>query len=185
MEIIEFFGGVRIPITVVHVISVVVGMGGALTSDALFSFFSKDKHLNKTELSTLSFLSGLVFYSLIIISISGLAIFLSDIDKYLHSAKFLAKMSILALLIINGYFLNKYIWPHLLDRGFFTLKKERNIRRLAFVCGAVSVISWLFVCGLGVLDSVAMNYTKILTIYFSIIIIGVMIALLIEKKELN
>ena len=185
MEIAQFFQNIKIPLTVLHVIAVVFGMGSALVSDLLFSFFSKDKKLDSTEISTLSILANVVFYSLIIIVLSGLAIFLSDVDRYINSAKFLAKMSILLVLLINGYFLNKFLWPHLLNEGFFTLEKERNVRRLAFVSGAISVISWLSVCTLGVLNRLDMSYLSIISIYLSVVIFGVLVSLGVERKELN
>ncbi len=175
----------KIPATLVHVTSVVLGMGGALVSDVLFSFFGKDKKLNKTEINTLDVLSKLVFYSLFVIIFSGLFIFLGNIDKYINSAKFLSKMSILAVLLINGYFLNKYVWPHLLQKNFFTLKRERNVRRLAFACGAISVVSWLSVCLLGVLDNLDINYGLIMSLYAGVIFVSILVALTVEKREFN
>jgi hypothetical protein len=185
MEITEFFQIIKVPATVVHVIAVVFGMGGALVSDILFSFFSKAKKLNTTEISTLSILSNIVFYSLIVIVISGITIFLSDVERYMHSAKFLAKMSILLVLLINGYVLNKAVWPHLLNEGFFVLKKERSIRQLAFACGAVSVVSWLSVCTLGVLNKLNMSYSTIISVYLLILLFGVVVSLRMEKKEFD
>ena len=185
MEIIEFFQDIKIPATVIHVIAVVFGMGGALVSDVLFSFFSKDRKLNTTEIFTLSILRIVVFYSLILIALSGAIIFFSDIEKYSNSEKFLAKISILLMLLINGYVLNKYIWLRLLNKNFFTLKKERNIRKLAFACGAISVISWLSVCILGILDSLDMSYILIISIYLSVIFLGTIFSLLIEKREFD
>ncbi len=181
----EIFQEIKIPATILHVVSVVFGMGGALVSDLLFSFFSKDKNLNKTEITTLSILSSVVFYSLILIILSGIVIFLSNTEKYMNSDKFMAKMTILLVLCINGYFLNKYVWPHLLKRGFFTAKKERSIRKIAFFCGAVSVISWISVCALGVLDSSPIPYIYMIAIYGAIILAGGIIALSLERKELN
>ena len=185
MEIAEFFNNIETPLAIVHVGGVVLGMGGALVADMLFSFFSKDKKLNSTEIYTLSILSKLVLYSLIVIALSGLALFLSDVGEYINSAKFLAKMSILLVLLINGYLLNKYIWPHLLNKNFFTLKKERNIRRLAFVFGAISVISWLSVFALGSLHDLAVSYSSIISIYFVIVFLGIIISLWVEKREFN
>jgi hypothetical protein len=185
MEVVEFFEWSKTPATVVHVFSVVFGMGGALVSDVLFSFFSKDKKMSKGELATLSVLSNLVFYSLFLIIISGTFIMFSDLDKYLNSSKFLAKMSILLVLLLNGYILNRYVWPHLLGKGFFKNKKEKRVRRLAFACGAVSVVSWLSVCMLGVLDSLKFNYPFIISCYLIIISFGIICALFVEKKELN
>lgn len=185
MEITEFFQDIKTPTTVVHVISVILGMGGALVSDVLFSFYGKDKKLNETEISTLSILSTLVFYSLILIILSGSFLFLSDTAKYMGSAKFLAKMSILVVLLINGYLLNKSVWPHLLKKDFFVSNKERNIRRLAFACGAISVISWLSIASLGVLDSLNMSYGIIISIYLFVILCGIAVSLLVEKRELD
>ncbi len=185
MDITEFFVSIKIPVTIFHVLSVILGMGGALISDLLFSFFSKDKKLSKTELSTLAILSSIVFYSLIFIIISGLFIFLSDIAKYLNSAKFLAKMSILAVLLVNGYVLNKSVWSHLFKKDFFISPREKNVRRFAFTCGAVSVISWLSVATLGVSNSLNMSYASIMLIYLTIIFFGILVALFVEKKEFN
>lgn len=185
MEIVEFFQYIKIPVTVIHVIAVVFGMGGALMSDILFSFFSRDKKLNPTEISTLSILKKVVLYALIIIILSGVVIFLSDVSKYINSVKFLAKMSILLVLVINGYFLNKYIWPYLLNKNFFILKRERNIRRLAFACGAISIISWLSVCALGVLDSLNFSYSFVILTYVCITSFAVTVSLIVEKRELN
>ncbi len=185
MEVIGFFQEFKIVSIVVHVIGVVFGMGGALVSDLLFSFFSKDKELNNTEISILVILKKVVLYGLYIIIVSGAAIFLSDIERYTHSTKFLAKMSILSILLVNGVILNKYIWPHVLNRNFFTLDKERNIRKLAFVCGAISVISWLSLCTLGVIKKLNMSYWSIILIYALIILFGMIVSLFIEKRELN
>lgn len=183
MEFIEILKEIKVPVTIVHVVSVVIGMGAALMSDVLFSFFSKDKKLNKTEISTLEILSKIVFYSLFVICISGIFIFLTDIGKYANSSKFLSKISILFILILNGYVLNTYIWPHLLGKKFFILKKEKNIRRLAFVCGSISIISWLSVLGLGVLDSLAINYLTLMGTYLLAITLGSIVSLVVEKFE--
>ncbi len=183
MEFIEILKEIKVPVTIIHVVSVVIGMGAALMSDVLFSFFSKDKKLNKTEIFTLEILSKVVFYTLFIICISGILIFLTDIGKYSNSTKFLSKMSILFLLILNGYVLNTYIWPHLLGKKFFILKKEKSVRRLAFVCGSISIISWLSVLGLGVLDSLAINYLTLMGTYLLAITLGSIVSLVVEKFE--
>ncbi len=183
MEFVEFFESTKVPATVLHVISVIFGMGSALVSDILFTFFSKDKKLNKTEINTLSILSNVVLISLFFIILSGLSIFLSDIDKYLSSAKFLSKMTIMIVLLINGYVLNKFVWSHLLKRDFFISKSARPMRKLAFIAGAISVISWLSVCILGIVKNLNLLYFEIITLYFLIILISSIISYIIESKE--
>ncbi len=178
----EFFQEIKIFSTIVHVISVVLGMGSALVSDLLFSFFSKDKKLNSTEIKTLSFLSRVVLLGLIVISISGIFIFLSDSGKYMASDKFLAKMSILLVLLLNGLFLNKIIWPHLMEKNFFQSVKNK-IRTYAFACGAISVTSWLAVCTLGVLEKIKFSYIETMVVYLGVLAFAILIALIIEKLE--
>ncbi len=183
MEFVEFFESTKVPAIILHVISVIFGMGSALISDILFTFFSKDKKLNKTEISTLSILSKVVLISLFFIILSGIAIFLSDIDKYLSSAKFLAKMTIMAVLLVNGYILNNYIWDNLLKKDFFISNKRRNVRRLAFIAGAISVISWIVVCILGIINNLNLDYYSIISLYLLIIFIGSFVSVYIEKMQ--
>ena len=81
MEITEFFQDLKTPATVLHVISVITGMGAALMSDLLFSFFSKDKKLSRGEIATLSVLARVVLYSLVCIVLSVIFIFLTHVYK--------------------------------------------------------------------------------------------------------
>lgn len=181
----ELFVDFKPVATVLHVLSVVFAMGGALTSDLLFTFYSKDRKLSKSELFTLHVLSHVVWYGLVFVFLSGAMLFASDIPKYLASDKFLSKMTILLVLCLNGFFLHRVVWPHVIKRNFFTMKKEAPIRKLAFACGAISVTSWLSVCALGVLDKVNMDYVKIMSLYIGVLMIAVPVALLIEDKELE
>ncbi len=183
MEIIEFFSDIKIPMAVIHVISVVLGMGAALMSDVLFTFYGNDKKLSSMEIKTLKVLSNIVWIGLVIISMSGLGLFLSDIPKYIHSVKFLAKMSILAILLVNGYVLHKYIWKHIIARNFLVSKEKSHIRKFAFACGAISVLSWITICSLGVLDKVSISYGVLMAGYGVLIIGGVLVALLVESRE--
>lgn len=48
----------------------------------------------------------------------------------------------MVVLLVNGLFLHKVVSPHFDDRGLLEFKSKRPIRRIAFVCGAVSLISW-------------------------------------------
>lgn len=166
-----------------HVLSVVCGMGAALVSDFLFNFYTKDKELSKTEISTLSTLSKVVLITLPLIMLTGAGIFLSNTDKYLHSAKFLVKMTLMAILLINGFILDKYIWSHLLNKKFFTSPNEKKFRMLSFICGSTSIITWLFICTLGVLDSVTLSYWQLFGIYSVLLLGSFPIALALEFKE--
>jgi len=123
----EIFSTIVPASTVVHVLAVVIGMGAALSADLLFHFFSKDKHFSFVELRTLGILSKTVWYSIIIIIVSGIFLFLSDTEKYLDSSKFLAKMTIMGILLINGdlKWTNKFGF-HYLFKGHTEAWLEQN-----------------------------------------------------------
>jgi hypothetical protein len=183
MESIAFFTDIKIPMTVVHVLSVVFGMGSALLSDVLFTFYSRDKKLSQHEIHTLGILSRIVWFSLIFIFLSGIALFLSDVPKYTQSVKFLGKMSIMAVLLVNGFILDRFIWPHLGARSFLTAKKNMSLRKTAFICGAISVFSWISVCILGVLSSVPITYHQLMAIYAGVLLVAIPGAILVEYFE--
>lgn len=185
MEVSDFFSLIKIPSTIAHVIAVVVGMGSALASDMLFTFYAKDRRLNPTERKTLDRLSTVVWYSLVAISITGIALVFSDVEKYTASDKLLAKLTILGILVLNGYILSKRIWPHLIRPGFFTARRERAVRKMAFVGGAISITSWLSVCTLGVLDASPAPYITIMGGYAIIVIAAVFVALIVEDRKLE
>lgn len=182
LSIFEFISPFSVAI---HVLSVVCGMGGALIADLLFSFYSKDKRFSEFEISTLGLLARVVKVSLYVIIVSGLFIFLSDVNRYLVSAKFLSKMTILVALVINGYILNTYVWSHILARGSksFFAPNEKVVRQIAFVGGAISVVSWITLFMLGTLESVPYAYSTILSLYASFLFLGAGVALMVEAIE--
>ncbi len=182
MESVEFLVNAKPLITVVHVISVVFGMGAALMSDILFTFYGKDRKLSVTEVSTLRILSNVVWISLVVITLSGAGLFFSNVPKYLASVKFLVKMSIMIVLLLNGFVLHRHVSEQMALPHFLTSPHFAATRRLAFACGAISVISWIALCTLGVLDSVSVSYGVLMASYGAVILCGISVALLVERK---
>jgi uncharacterized membrane protein len=185
MNIIQVFTYIAPISTTIHVLSVVCGMGGALIADLLFSFYAKDRRFSKFEIDTLSILARVVKISLYAIIISGLFVFLSDVDTYINSSKFLAKMTILVLLVLNGYILNTYVWSHVQGKGHksFFAPTDKVVRQVAFVGGSISVISWVTLFVLGTASSIPYSYLGILSLYVSFLFLGAGVALLVEAIE--
>lgn len=182
MEPIEFFVENKTLFAVFHVLSVVLGMGSALVSDILFTFFAKDKTLHESERRVLGILSKFVWYALIIIVLSGFAMFFSNPDKYEHSQKFISKMIIMGVLLLNGFVLHKLVQPHLADKGILRFKNKQNLRRVAFAGGAVSLISWTTICVLGVLSSIPWSFKTFVIAYSIFTFCAVCVALFVESK---
>lgn len=158
-----------------------MGMGSALISDLLFNFYSKDKNLSHTETKTLLFLSKVVWIALSFIILSGVGLFLSNPEKYMASAKFISKMFIMVVLLVNGVFLHQIVSPHFEDRGLLRLRNKRPFRQIAFACGAISILSWVVVCVLGILSSIPYTFMQFIFAYLLVLVIAILVSLVVEK----
>lgn len=184
-ETIEFFSDYKQISTIVHVFSVVIGMGSALVSDILFNNFIKDKKINISENTTLSTLSKVVWVSLFCIVLSGIALFLSDPIKYSNSVKFFVKMTIVGVVIINGYMFQRVVHPALKKISFTDTNihhKYVKIRKMSFAFGAISLASWLSAFVLGMLSSIPFSYFQTMTFYILICIAGIIVSQFADYK---
>lgn len=176
----EFFLSIKTFTTILHVLAVVCAMGAAFSADILFHFFAADRKLSPQEMRVISILSRVVWYGLLAVTITGAGIFLSDPARYLISTKFLAKMTIMAVLVINGIILDRYVRTHLLGGGFFTARREMLARKVAFIGGTISVVSWISILALGVIDGVVLPYASILGLYAGILGTLILASLIVE-----
>ena len=169
--------------TVAHVFSAVLGMGAALSMDVLFHFYSADRKLTRGELRTFSILSRVVWYGIFAIATTGFGMFLSAPARYLVSVKFVSKMTIFAVLVINGVVVHFLVQRHFVRAGFFTSLREKAARHVAFLCGAISVVSWMSILTLGVMDSVSMSYGGVMAAYGAIVCVACVASLAIEYAK--
>ncbi|MEK7641875.1 MAG: hypothetical protein AAB365_02675 [Patescibacteria group bacterium] len=183
MEITGFFLELKPYSIALHAISAIVGMGAALASDVLFSFYGRDRSLDTQERKTLERLSRIIWIALAVIIVSGVALFISNPAGYSESAKFLSKMTIVGVLTVNGFVLARWIQPHMAQGGFLTSKKERQARTLAFACGAISLVSWCSAFSLGLLSGLTLSYITIISVYAGITTGAIVIALGIERLK--
>ena len=167
-----------------HLFGTLLGFGGAIISDVFFMKFLKDFKISANESDTLKTLSQIIWFGLGIILISGLMLFLSDAERLSQSAKFLVKMVVVAVIIVNGFTLNIIIAPRLTSIPFgalkFEEKKIRNLRRLAFALGAVSATSWTSAFILGLMRTSPASFNTLLATYLVILLLAVILSQLFE-----
>ncbi len=180
-SVIPFFASIKTFSTVLHVLSAVCAMGAAFSADILFHFFAADRKLSPMERRVLSVLSRTVWYGLLAVTVTGSAIFLSNPAVYLASTKFLVKMTIMLFLLVNGIALDAYVRAHLFRETFFTGRREMIARKIAFMCGTISVVSWVSIVALGVIDSVGSSYAYLMGTYFGILGILIVASLVFER----
>lgn len=158
-------------ILIAHVFGVVMGYGAALSADALFFGFLRKGQISEQEVPILRRLSGVVWTALILIVLSGLGLFLPASEYYLASSKFLAKMTIVAVIIVNGALLHFVVTPKLTQ--LFSPTLPRSMRRLTFALGAVSATSWFSAFLLGMFPSLALPLGTILGMYVVFVVVGI------------
>lgn len=188
MEGISFIADNKHFFVIAHVLLVVLGMGSALVTDILAFRFGFDKRLTAFEVRTVRFLSQVVTVALAGIVITGFTVFLSNPEVYGQSVKFLTKMTVVGVLVVNGYLLHRFIFPHISQPRILTSPKARGLRRLGFALGAISVVSWVSALALGILLHIPVSYDLAIAIYTTGLIIAVGLSqviesLLLEKKK--
>lgn len=137
-----------------HLIGLVLGLGAATVIDLVTFRFLLRGSVHEEHWKVIGFSSRIVTAGLVILWISGLgflihyAFFAPD---NLGNPKVWAKMSIVAVLSLNGVFIHARILPYIrsrIGRGLFDGLGARQ-RSLLLASGAVSATSWIVPLGLG------------------------------------
>lgn len=146
-EALPFLETARGPILILHLFGMAIGLGAATVADVLFFRFLKDFRISDLESEVLKSISEVVWLALGIIVLAGLGLYLPHAAELNASPKFLMKMLVVAVIILNGSFLNLLVAPKLVAISFG--KKHHHLvgelhraRRLAFALGPVSIVSW-------------------------------------------
>ena len=158
-------------IVILHILGVTIGLGGATITDIFFFKFLKDFRISKQEADMMHTFSQIIWFALIILVLTGIGLYLPEAEEFNRSAKFLVKMIVVTVIIINGAFLNLFVAPKLI-KIFFREKREyqsdklRHVRKIAFASGAISMVSWYSAFILGMLRKVPFDFSFLLLIYF-------------------
>jgi hypothetical protein len=173
---------------ILHVLGAVIGMGAAVMTDLMYFTVVKDRIITKAELRFIELGSRMVWLGLFIIVLSGLVIFSSDPEAYLASSKFLAKMTIVGVLIINGLVFH---FEHLvtcranLGVHLPSQKEWRAKSILLYASGAISATSWFFAVVLGSLDAVPYSYGIIMLSYLLVLALALTVTMMARVNFLN
>lgn len=130
-----------------HLLGVIIGMGGATVTDILFFDFLRDFRITRKEAAVMKLLSHVILIALAVIAISGLGLFIGDIPRYASSAAFLTKMILVGIVTINGAAMHSFVSPRLVELSFAHWphtdpQSVHRLRILAFALGAVSFTGW-------------------------------------------
>lgn len=160
-----------------HLLGMVLGLGGTTIIDFMIFHFLRNYKISSQEAVVMHLISQIIIVGLIFLIISGVAIFLTDVEGFLASDRFLMKMTALAVVTINGGVLNLYIAPYMekISLRAPDLNKDNTFKKVSFAVGAISMVSWYSAFFLAMVKDLSyFNYTILLIAY--LILLGISIA---------
>ena len=173
-------------ILILHLLGMAIGLGGATITDVFFFKFLKDFKISQDESDTLHTLSQVIWFGLGVLVLTGVGIYLPFASDFNESSKFLLKMIVVAVIIVNGAFLNLYLSPRLLRISFgephvHTPGELVNLNKAAFASGAISMVSWYSAFVLGVARSIPVGLKTGILIYLGLVLLAVVASQIAEK----
>ncbi|MCA9836280.1 MAG: hypothetical protein KC422_05175 [Trueperaceae bacterium] len=161
---------------VLHTISFAIGLGAATVHDVAFG-----NYLSKFDKERWNSLAYDICYQLIRTSllwtvVSGAALFLPEMNRLSLSTLFQFKIFLLTIIVVNTYVFHKRILPRLANsfwyRSFDSLQDKqlsRNLHRLAFAMGSISLTSWYGVASLAGLRNLELSFSVLLIVYLGLV----------------
>jgi hypothetical protein len=170
---------------IAHVFGAIIGAGGAYASDLMFFSSMKDKRLSSTEIRFLKIGSAMVWTGLVILYISGAALFMLDPVTYSHSPKFLAKVLIVLIITANGVLFHITHMPRMQGyqgKHLPSLEHFVHNSKFLYISGAVSMVSWTSAVFLGMVKSIPASLPLIMSVYGIAVIVASVVALLVRER---
>ena len=171
--------------TIAHIFGAILGAGGAYVSDAMFFSSAKDKIISKRELQFMKIGSSFVWAGLLILIVSGALLFLTNPSGYMESSKFLIKMLIVLVILVNGVYFHARHLPILhrhADSHYTSSAEFIKNKKLLMISGVISITSWTFAVILGGLRMIPIDFVTALIIYIIFEIVAIVIATTFFKK---
>ncbi len=175
-------------ISVVHMLVVGLGVGAALVVDLFFIKFLKDYRISYSESNVLNGLSQIIWLALGILLITAFAIFFPLSIAYLAKTKFIAKLFVVGVIVINWILMNLIIMPKLVKASFDGTGDTpdlQNLRRSAHTFGVLSLVSWIVMFILSMVRSTPFSSGQIIAGYSILVIVIVIIVQYIDYRTMQ
>jgi hypothetical protein len=163
-----------------HLLAACVAIGILLMQDLALAK-SRGKALSAAAIKDLTKSADIMFAALVALWISGLALvllgYLENPTQYLMNEKLWAKFTVVSVLTLNGIALHYFSFPRVTcARGFLSTPGVEQI--LVVLTGAVSSVSWLFSCYLGIARpwNYTVDYSYVMFIYLGILTCAFIVA---------
>lgn len=165
---------------IMHLTGLMAGFGGALYTDYLMITRGIFRPLRRNTINEIKHLSHFVTFGLLLLWASGVALALENVNanpEFLNNDKFWAKILIVSVLTLNGFFIHFYV----LKEAQKSLNKRLLIDSslpvviILAMCGSVSFISWVtpFILGKAPEFSYVIPFELIVTLWVIAILISI------------
>lgn len=169
---------------IVHLIGFALGAGAAFTTDAVFFRALLDPADGGWHPAVIATTSALIWLALALVTVSGVGLFLPEGDRLLGSPKFLVKMQVVLVIVVNGVVFERHLKPYLATLFLSSSNARgphwRRFRRFAASSGAVSAASWLSAIVLGGLGRSPLGFPALLGTFAGVVAAAVAVGLLAE-----
>jgi hypothetical protein len=131
----------------VHLVGLIMGLGGAMLADYTTLTRGVIRPVSSFTIHHMHFLSRIVAAGLVLLWISGIAIVWLNTQanpQYVTNQKLWAKVIVVAILTLNGFYIHKTILPSLkkaVGRRLFDEVARRDVAIMT-LCGSFSFVSW-------------------------------------------
>lgn len=169
----------------VHLLGVVLGLGGALILDMMIFHFLRNFRISTREAIIMHLLSQMIVLGLIFLIISGIALMFTDLHGYLENPRFLMKMTAVAIVTLNGVVLNLYVAPkmELISLHEEDRQSNQTLVNVSFIVGAVSAVSWFSVFFLAMIEILeTFSYFTLLVAYLLLLAIAISAGLFTKRR---
>ena len=157
-----------------HLLAACVAIGILLIQDLALAK-SKGSPLSAGAIKDLTKSAEIMFIALVVLWISGLALvllgYLENPQQYLMNEKLWAKFTVVSVLTLNGVALHYFSFPRVTSRrGLLGLPTFEQV--LVALTGALSSVSWLFACYLGIARpwNYTVDYSFVMFIYSGLLV---------------
>lgn len=174
---------------IIHLIGMAFGVGGVTISHFFLHHVIREPATAQVYARMLPKFSLLIWFGVYLLGMSGVGIFLEQPEVYAGSGKFLAKMVMVAVLLASGLYLSGPVTNRVLSlsQRDWSERGERFSRamRTAIPGGVISLVSWYGALILGAVGPRDWSMGQILSVYFYIIITGIMAGFLAQDMLLS
>lgn len=177
-------------IVILHAFAAGLGVGAVTLTDVFFFKFLKDYRISHSEKEIMDTISDVIWVALMLLIVTGIGLYVSQSAALGESTKFLAKVVIVGVVLINGILLNLIVSPRLMNISFGIEKVSHpgqlhGLRRLGFALGAVSIVSWYSAFILGSVRSLPFSTPQILLGYACLVAVGVIGSQVMDRVLLH